>query len=131
MSNEITVNVGLAVNNPPLVESWSTSGQFNQTTGVMHPDELSIPTTAGGTAIPIGAVASGSEGVAKFQNLDQTNYCDLGLVVSATFYPFARLYPGSNGNGGIPAEFCFSPGVTIYAMANTATVKIRELLLQL
>lgn len=131
MANELTITANLQINNPPLIESWPTSMQANQANGpVSHPDIVSIPTTSGGTLIPIGAVTSGQEGMVKFQNLDQANYCDLGLVVSATFYPFARLYPGSNGNAGLPALFPWAPSVAIYGRSNTAACKVRMVLAQ-
>lgn len=50
-----------------------------------------IPNTA--TAVTIGpGIASAGEGI--FTNLDPTNYIDLGILVSSTFYPLVRLLPG-------------------------------------
>jgi hypothetical protein len=59
-----------------------------------------------------------SLGWARFENLDSTNYVEIGLVVSATFYPFLKLLPG---------EYQFarlSASIAPYARANTASVQL-------
>ncbi len=131
MANEITRVCNLQVNNKVLVDQFMASGQFNQTVASEHPDVLTCIATGTGTQVPIGAVTGGQEGAAEFQNLDQVNYVDLGLVVSAAFQKMIRLYPGSNNNPGPPAQFDFSPGVTIWAKAGAGTPQIKMLLLQL
>lgn len=132
MANEITIQALLSVNNPnasaaaPLQQSMRWTGQISQTTPEAHPDVWHVPTTAGGTAMPVGAVAAASQGYAMFENGDPNNYVQLGLVVTGTFYPFARVYPGKPC-GPISLE----PGVTIYGLANLAAVDLQMLLLQL
>lgn len=59
-----------------------------------------------------------SLGWARFENLDTTNYVEIGVVVSATFYPFIKLLAG---------EFVFTrlgTAVVPYARANTAAVQL-------
>jgi len=66
-------------------------------------------------AIPLGDVAA--VGLAWFTNLDATNYVELGVQVTATFYPFVKLLPGES--------YCFRLGSSApYAQANTAAVKL-------
>lgn len=53
-------------------------------------------------------------------NIDTVNYVDIGIVVSAVFYPIARLYPGRP----LPLETI--SGTVLYAKANTAAVNIKK-----
>jgi len=56
-------------------------------------------------------------GWARFENLDATNYVELGVVVAATFYPFIKLKA---------TEFCIIRlgSNAPYAKANTAAVQL-------
>lgn len=59
-----------------------------------------------------------SLGWARFENLDTTNYVEVGIVVSSTFYPVLKLLPG---------EYTFtrlSSGIAPYAKANAAAVQL-------
>ena len=82
-----------------------------------------FPTTAGGTAIPLGGVSTpGGWGI--FQNLDPTNYAQILSAVSGTV--FARLTPADP-----PSVFRFDDGVTAPAiLANTAPVIVAYLILE-
>lgn len=85
-------------------------------------DVQSIPTTAGGTAISIPA-AVGTAGQALFKNNDASNYVEIGVQVGGTFYPAVKLLAG---------EACaFRVGGTLYALANTAAVKLEKFILEL
>jgi hypothetical protein len=95
---------------------------LNQTNPGAAGDEQTIPTTSGGTALNTGNV--GTEGYLEVVNLDVTNYIQWGIVVSATFYPVGRLNPGE------PSVFRLNPGVALYFLANTASVKIQYKLLE-
>lgn len=77
---------------------------------------MSVPTTAGGTAIPLGGVSSPG-GWWWFQNNDPTNYVDILTAVSGT--AFLRLMPGE----GFPVRL--NPGLTApAALAHTAAVEL-------
>jgi len=131
MANEITISVNVSVLNGALNDSFHSSGQYNQTTAVEHPDEVTAVTTGTGTQMPIGAVAGGSEGRLSLQNMDPTNYVQLGIVVSAAFQPVIRLPPGpAAGVGGAPQTLDMEPGVTYWLLANTASCLVKMLLLQ-
>jgi hypothetical protein len=118
------------VNNGQLSDRLTVSEQFSQAVAAEHPDAVSVPTTAAGAVVPIGAVAGGQEGMVMMFNLDQTNYVEVGLQVSGTFYPKDRLDPGSSSRPGNPLLSKFAPGVTWYWRANTAACLVKMMLLQ-
>lgn len=75
-----------------------------------------IGTSAGGEALVLQDVSS--LGWARFENLDATNYVEVGVVVSGTFYPVIALLAG---------EYTFvrlSSGIAPYARANTGNVQL-------
>ena len=59
-----------------------------------------------------------SQGFAFFKNLDNTNFCDVGVDVAATFYPLMRIPPGES------FLVKLSPSATIYAKADTASIRL-------
>lgn len=83
---------------------------------------MSVPTTAGGTAIPVTGLTS--LGWAFFKNNDSANYVDIYTAVSGAL--FARLMPGEC------ALFRFHPGVTApAAIAHTLAVSLEYLILEI
>jgi hypothetical protein len=82
-----------------------------------YTNQQDVGTAAGGEALLVGADIA-TLGVCTIENTDDENYVELGVVVTATFYPsvkikFGELWP-----------FRMVPGVTYYVRANTASVKI-------
>lgn len=80
--------------------------------------KISNTQTVGTTAeaLVLGDVASC--GAAYFVNTDSTNYVDIGVDVSGTFYGLIRLMPG---------DFAFAPRLATnapQARANTAAVSL-------
>ena len=125
MANEITVTGQLAYNNAALSipqeilnflpTKFSIAGK-NFVSGTM-----AVPTTAGGTAIPLGNLSAPGWGM--FVNLDSANYVELLTAVSGTKFP--QLMAGE------PALFRFDPSVTApAAIAHTATVLMAYLILE-
>ena len=96
MSNEFTITSGIKLNNPPLVySSLPTSFQADQTNRKgPTPGAITIPTTAGGTAINLSAIAT--PGICRVMNLDSTNFVSLGTYVGGTFTPFMECLPGES-----------------------------------
>lgn len=82
---------------------------------------FSVPTTSGGTALPISNLSS--VGLLYVKNNDSTNYVDILTAASGT--AFARIMPG---------EFMLlrlAPGITApAAQAHTATVSVQYLALE-
>jgi hypothetical protein len=128
MSQEITIASYLQYANAAVNVSQVNYPQSNATKTVTingknyQYSTKSYPTTAGGTAIPLGGV--GTLGWAIFQNLDPTNYAQLLSAVSGTV--FARLIPLEP-----PIVFRFDSGITAPAiLANTAAVIVASLILE-
>ena len=67
-----------------------------------------------------------AEGFVIMRNVDDTNFVDVGIDVAAAFEPMIRMEPGE------PACFRLSKdaGATLYAMADTAAVKIEYMILE-
>ncbi len=126
MANEIQTTVNLQYLNPTAGVSSAKSlgllAGLSSITGTHYAEGMmSVPTTAGGTAIPVSNLAN--LGIACFKNNDPTNYVDLYTAVSGTL--FARLLPGDI------ALFRFNPGVTApAAIAHTLAVNLEFLILE-
>lgn len=117
-SNEITISGSLAIAKGSLAsESLAVSGLKATLVGKQIVKATqTIPTTAGGTAINIGAL--GSVGWAFIKNLDITNYVEILNAVSGT--PSINIPPGLSAG-----PFKFATGVTApAALAHTASVDI-------
>lgn len=124
MANEIQVTVDLQYTNGATVPTISRgiAAKLFSIVGTRYiMDLFSVPTTAGGTAIPLGTL--GTLGMAYVRNTDPTNYVELLSAVSGTV--FAKLKPGE------AALFRFPSAITApAALANTAAVKIEYLFLE-
>lgn len=116
MANEISYSLSLSVAKGSLSDSKSTSGTANMNGTHYAGGAMNVPTTAGGTVIPLGSVAT--TGFTWLRNLDGTNYVEIGVQVAGTFYPLLRLKPGE------PQVVRFSPSQAPYALANTAAVAL-------
>lgn len=75
-----------------------------------------------GTAEEAVRNTDSTDGWLYCRNLDTTNFITLKTLVSATYYPFAKMFPG---------EFAFfrigSASNAIYAIADTAACKMQVL----
>jgi len=58
---------------------------------------VSIPTTAGGTALSLDGITTATMGYAYFRNLSATYSVQIGVQISTVFYAFASLKPGEVG----------------------------------
>ncbi|MDE1766570.1 MAG: hypothetical protein KGI27_09930 [Thaumarchaeota archaeon] len=126
MANEITVTASLGYNNTAKGlpnEVLAILGSTFTITGVNYQKgSMTVPTTAGGTAIPLGGVSTPG-GWVYIKNTDGTNYVQILTAVSGT--TFARLYPGEAGVIRLDA------GVTApAALANVASLKIDYMILE-
>ncbi len=121
MAGEIQLNTILQVMNPAtgagFVSSEAARQQsITQAAQGQHSDIYTVPTTAAGVALSLGNIST--LGVSYFQNLDATNYLEIGINSANTFFPVLRL----NATESYP--FRFAQGITPYARANTATCKL-------
>jgi hypothetical protein len=83
-------------------------------------DAMSVPTTAGGTAIPVSLLSS--LGLTCIVNLDPVNYIDILSAVSGT--AFARLLPGDP-----PFLFRWNPGITAPALLAHTAICVAQFLI--
>lgn len=123
MSQEISASVTLNAANGSLVINKTASIKIDMAGKHYNAIAQTIPTTAGGTALSINAGVA-TLGVTWLRNTDGTNYIDIGVVVSATFYPSLRLKAGEM------QLVRFVPGVTYYGLANTASVILEHMELE-
>ena len=80
---------------------------------------VSIPTTAGGTALSLDGITTATMGYAFFRNIDATNYVEIGVQISTVFYAFAKLKAGE------VAIVRMNQTNPPYALANTAAVVLQ------
>lgn len=114
-----TINVTAAIQHTNGTQSVPLPNKtvvITQTNQGAFTDTQSVGTSY--AALTTGSV--GTFGVAAFENIDDTNYIEIGLVVSGTFYPFLKLLPGERW-------LCrLSAGIGLYGKANTAAVKLQK-----
>lgn len=123
MAKEIIVKTSIACANGSFVMPEMGPGiqYFDQAAQGRSANTQTIGTTQ--EALVIGSDIA-VPGVAYFRNIDPTNYIELGLVVSATFYPFAKIKPGEAYVLRIAA------GAAYYAKANTTAAKLDNVVLE-
>ena len=126
MSQEITVNASISVAKGNIQSkslALSNNTKFNMTGGNYTEGVQTVPTTAGGTAIPLGPMAGQTLGWAMFKNLDATNYVELLTAASGTV--FAKLKPGECWLGRLG-----SGAQAPAAQANTTTVDMEYCIIE-
>lgn len=114
MAGTISQSIGVTVNNGDI------SSQFQKTVSITQTNQghASGCQTIGTTEEAIVVTDITTSGVAYFLNIDAANFVQLGVVVSATFYPLVRLLAGE------VASFRLDTGATIYAKADTAECQL-------
>ena len=104
-------NGSLSVPMPSKTKTITQAGQgvFTDTQSISH----SAP-----VAVTIGSTST--LGLVAIENIDSANFVDFGSYVSSVFYPLVRLLFGER------YVFRVKPGLTLYAQADTAAVKIQK-----
>lgn len=123
MADEITYSISLQAIKGNLSIKRDLLRQTVDMAGDAYSAQVqSIPTTAAGTAVDV-ASAVGTPGYAFFRNLDDTNFIDLGVQVTATFYPFVTLKAG---------EGCVLrlTDTTFHARADTSAVLLESVVIE-
>ena len=112
--SEFSYNFKLQLNNGDLTDNVSSGAiAASQTNAKLVRSVQEIGTTE--EALGLGDVTT--PGIAVFENLDDTNYVEIGSYVGGTFYPFLKLKPGEKWIGRLAIT---AP----YAKANTAAVEL-------
>lgn len=119
MANEITANIKLSVANGNLSDDMTVNGKIDQTTARSFNPVIDVGTSE--EVISTGDI--GTLGLVAFYNLDATNYVEIGPESGGSMVSFIKLKAGER------ALLRLTPGITIRAQANTATVKLQMLLL--
>lgn len=114
MANEITVSAALQIEKGNLSMTVPSSRQQIDMTGTRASHALQ---TIGTTYEAISAGDITSAGWCRILNIDSTNYVEIGLEVSSTFYPMFKLLPGHWVQGPLSV-------LTLFAKANTAACDI-------
>jgi hypothetical protein len=119
MANEITVTARLQITNGNYTDQRNASRvQANQATLGGNAGIQTIGFAAH-EAVAIGEVATA--GYVYIRNLGPTNFVQIGIDDSGTFYPTIKLL--------LNEVAVFRAGGVLYAKANTAAVKIDVLVL--
>jgi hypothetical protein len=121
-ANEGSVSMSLKATKGSLSVTRAQSANFtiNAAKPAYAGGAQAIPT--GGVAIALGDIST--NGVAWFQNIDATNFVEIGVVYDSTnFLPLVRLNPGEAW------PFRLSQGVTPWGRANGAAVLLDKTVL--
>ena len=121
MSSEITLNFGLKLakgNASYLISPFSKSVDF---AGARFVSPIQAIGTGSHEALNVTDLATA--GYFYAINTDASNFVQIGLDVSATFYPFAKLLAGQ-------AMLMPAAVLTLYAKADTASVNLQYVFLE-
>jgi len=120
MADEINYNAQINIRKGNLTEAFSPGSiSIDLASALGDGGVQSIDhsgSSAQGEAFGVTDVTNG--GVFFFRNLDETNYVEIGIQVSSTFYPFLKLLAGEYAVGRIGTA---AP----YGRANTAAVDVQ------
>lgn len=117
MAGEITLTITLTLANGSLRASPSqgTSQEIDQGAARRHSDTQNIGTTA--EALGTGSIVT--PGVGWFENLDDTNFVEVGKYTGGAFHAFLKLNPGE----GYAVRIACA-AAELYAKADTAAVEL-------
>jgi hypothetical protein len=114
--NELTYQFQVLLRNGNLQDQYSSNSKTaNQATAALVRNVQAISADVTGFALDLGGVAV--PGFAVFQNLDATNFVEIGSFSGGTFYPFLKLKAGEQQLARISVA---AP----YARADTAPVNL-------
>jgi hypothetical protein len=116
MANELKVTVGVNYANGQASDLIQAK-QFSVSQANQELFSRIVNCSTSDTALSISGITT--LGVAVIQNLDATNYVDVGPDNSGAILPMARLLPGDP-----PAIIPLKPGITIRTQAHTAACNV-------
>lgn len=121
MASEITATVGMSLTKGALSVSIPSKTIRVDMAGT-HSSSICQDIGTSYEALDVGADIA-TPGFAVFRNLDTDNFVEIGVEVSAAFYPFVKLMPG---------EFALIPlaDISLFAKADTAAVTLQSTILE-
>lgn len=114
MADEIRFSCELSVTNGSLTASQSVSDQADQTT----PGTIQLVQNIGTTAEDVLFTGLTAPRWMILQNLDATNYVDIGMSDGGTLKALIQLKAGES------CKFPLKPSTTVRAQANTAAIDL-------
>jgi hypothetical protein len=123
VAQEITTSQTLSVSKGNLQFAKSINNKIDMTGNTYAGGAFTVPTTTGGTALPMGSVSTA--GVTIFRNTEPSggNFVTVGIQVSGTFYPYQKLLPGEGAQLRLGTN---AP----YALADTADIVLEYVILE-
>ena len=119
MANEITTSLKLAYVKNGISDSRTLTDRVDVSGSAMCGGVQTIGTTE--EALAVGDIST--KGWARFLNIDATNYVEIGNYTGGTFYPFIKMKAGESA-------VCRLAAVTIYAKANTSSVRLEYMIFE-
>jgi hypothetical protein len=117
MANEISYTVQTSLSNNGLTDNFSSGAKaVDQTNRRMVRNVQEIGTGTTGESLELGDLID--VGVAVFNNLDDTNFVEVGQQVSGAFEALIKLKPGE------VFLFRLTSGLAPYARADTGLVEL-------
>lgn len=121
MADEIRMNMRVNVNNENYVDSFILNqASYDQASIGGHKPIIIVGTSE--EVLSLGDIVT--PGLCVFQNLDDTNYVDIGPTSGGAIVPMIRLAAGR------AALMWLNPSVTLRGQANTAPVKLLMMVLE-
>lgn len=114
MADEFSIGLNLRCTNGAFKDQFGSSAKYAQLVSGFFSEIVTVTTSAADVALPGLATL----GFLILQNLDPTNYVDVGIDATG-LQALIRLLPGDP-----PMFFRLKPGVTLMAQAHTASCKM-------
>lgn len=121
MADELTVSMSATLRNGTLIDGFRPDTFRVDQAAALLEAGVQVIGFAAHEIVTVGDVTT--RGYAAFQNLDATNFVQIGRDVSGTFVELPHLLPGE------VALFPVSPSAVIYAKADTAAVNLKKWIL--
>lgn len=118
MADEISLNISLQVTKDAQTIAWAPGSQTYDQSAIGAAHNIVVCPTSAAVAISFGSVST--PGIVTYHNLDSANY----VTVSTSGGAFGRIKAGEIGS------FRLDPSVSLFAQANTASVKCEFLILE-
>ena len=120
MASEINYNAQINIRKGNLLENFNPGSITIDLASELGDGGVQLISHSGGAAegeaFGVADVTNG--GIYFFRNLDDTNYVEIGIQVSSTFYPFMKLLAGEYAIGRIGTAAPFG-------RANTGNVNVQ------